>query len=208
MVARILIVLVLVGSAGLYARSLAARRSYSDRLPALQDLPRHVGEWQSEDLPLSEDVSEILAAETTLYRRYYRIDGSEVWLFLAYFAEQRVNSQIHSPRHCVPGGGWRIESLDALTVALPGGTCPTTRMVIGRDDQKVEMLYWFRTRGGVVTGEYRLKWDLLKNSLAGRPTDAVFVRFTAPIMDSEAMRRLVAELDAPLSRVLGEVGLQ
>jgi hypothetical protein len=69
------------------------------------------------------------------------------------------------------------------------------------------MLYWFETRSGFVTGEYALKWDLVRNSLARRPTDAVFIRYTAPVEQPAATRRLIAALDDPLHDILGQVGL-
>jgi EpsI family protein len=81
-------------------------------------------------------------------------------------------------------------------------------MMIERSGQRQEMLYWFRTRGGTMTGEYALKWDLLRNSLLGRPTNAVFVRFSAIESDADAMRDLLARLDEPMGRVLAEVGIQ
>ena len=67
---------------------------------------------------------------------------------------------------------------------------------------------WTRTRGGSVTGEYALKWDLVKNSLARKPTDAAFIRFTASSEDVEAMQELLALLDEPLDSMLTEVGLK
>jgi len=208
MVTRTLIAVLLVGLAGLYARDLSAKRAYSMQLPDLEALPRTLDGWESEDYPIGDEVAEVLAADRTLNRRYSRRDGSQVWLFVAYFAQQQVNSQIHSPRHCLPGSGWKIESNTPVTLSLPGGECRASRMVIRRMDQRAEMLYWFRTRSGIVTGEYSLKWDLVRNSLARRPTDAAFVRYSADMTDEKAMRDLMSELDRSLSGVLGEVGLR
>jgi len=208
MVTRTLIAVLLVGLAGLYARDLSLKRAYSMQLPDLGAVPRALDGWESEDYPIGDDVAEVLAADRTLNRRYSRSDGSHVWLFVAYFAQQQVNSQIHSPRHCLPGSGWKIESNTPVTLSLPSGQCRASRMVIRRMDQRAEMLYWFRTRSGVVSGEYSLKWDLVRNSLARRPTDAAFVRYSADMTDEEAMRDLMSELDRALSGVLGEVGLR
>ena len=208
MAARFLIAIVLVGLSGFYAHDLGAKRSFSDGTPSLSRLPADFAGWKSEDYSLSESVADVLGADAALHRRYYHQDGSVVWFFVAYFAQQQVNSQIHSPRHCVPGSGWKIISNEQQTVSLPGGPQPTSRMLIERDGMTREMLYWFRTRGGTVTGEYNLKLDLVKNSLARRPTDAAFVRFTAPSTDSKALRDLMAHLDTPLSEVLDEVGLK
>jgi EpsI family protein len=208
MVTRTLITVLLVAGTGLYARDLAATRTHATSQPDFLALPRSFDGWQSEDYPLDEDVAEVLAADETLNRRYYRSDGSEVWFFVAYFAEQEVNSQIHSPRHCLPGSGWKIDSITPESVPLAGGDCHANRMILTRKDLRSEMLYWFQTRSGVVTGEYELKWDLVRNSLARRPTDAAFVRYSAPLANGDALRDLMSELNGPLAAVLGEVGLE
>jgi EpsI family protein len=207
MALRALIAILVVGLAGGYARALSANRAFSETGPDFTQLPAAVDGWESEDYPITESISQVLDADVVLQRRYYAPDGSEAWLFLAYFAAQGVNSQIHSPKHCVPGSGWRIASVERCSLDMPGGAHPATRLLIRRQGQASEMLYWFKTRSGVVTGEYSLKWDLVRNSLARRPTDAVFVRFTGAGEHSPRLRSLMAALDEPLNRILGQVGL-
>jgi EpsI family protein len=99
-------------------------------------------------------------------------------------------------------------SIEKQLLQRAGGVVPVTRMLIRRNEHMQEMIYWFRTRSGTVNGEYALKWDLVKNSLARRPTDAVFVRYLAPIENADDMRELMNQLDAPLNSILAEVGLQ
>lgn len=208
MAVRALIVIVLVAASGFYARDLRGNRTFTEALPRLADLPAEFEGWNSQTYPFAESINEVLGADTVLRRRYYRLDGTQVWLFVAYFADQEVNSQIHSPRHCVPGSGWRIADLEPTEVPTEGGVLDATRMKVEREGLSQELVYWFRTRSGTVAGEYALKWDLIKNSLARRPTDAVFVRYVAKTEDADAMRSLMADLDAPLNRILGEVGLR
>ena len=207
MAIRSLIVVLIVAISGVYARDLGAKRSFTQGMPAFDQIPASIGQWQSRDFPLERRTAAVLAADAALQRRYFRSDGSEVWFFVAYFAEQEVNSQIHSPRHCVPGSGWKIISLDRETVSLPGARQNANRMFIERNGQRQEMLYWFRTRGGTVTGEYSLKWDLVKNSLTRKPTDAAFVRFSASVKNAEALREVMGHLEGPLNSVLAGVGL-
>jgi hypothetical protein len=71
-----------------------------------------------------------------------------------------------------------------------------------------EILYWFQTRSGSMGGEYALKWDLVKNALQGRPTNAAFLRFNAQSRDTTATRELISLLEPSLDRMLGSVGLR
>jgi len=80
-------------------------------------------------------------------------------------------------------------------------------MGVARGELSQDVLYWYRTQSGATAGEYALKWDLVKNSLARRPTNAAFIRYTAASADSAALRELMALVDTPLKRILAEAGL-
>ena len=208
MVFRAILVILLVAASGAYAYQLSTQRSTVEGLPAIDQLPKTFPDgWTSTDLAVSESVSEVLDADVTLQRFYRHRNGTQVFLFVAYFKQQQVNSQIHSPRHCVPGGGWNVTSLEPSALDLPSGELSCARMFIERNGAERQLLYWFRTRGGTVTGEYSLKWDLIQNSIARRPTDAVFVRFSAATDDVEVMHDMIQRLDEPLNAILAEVGL-
>jgi hypothetical protein len=58
---------------------------------------------------LTESTAEVLKADTATNRSYTDQDATAYQLFIAYFGSQKYGSQIHSPKHCLPGGGWRIE---------------------------------------------------------------------------------------------------
>ncbi|MCK4414019.1 MAG: EpsI family protein [Candidatus Eisenbacteria sp.] len=164
--------------------------------------------WQAQDTPASAGVAQALAADVTLHRCFLRPDGSEVCLLVAYFAQQQVNSQIHSPRHCLPGGGWDVSSMQAATLVAAGAEQPATRMRIVRSGTAQDVYYWFSTQSGTVTDEYALKWNLVKNSLLGRPTNAAFVRYNAATADSTALREIFAHLQPALQAMLANVGLK
>lgn len=152
--------------------------------------------------------AEVLDADATLKRVYRRADGTEIGLFVAYFAQQQVNSQIHSPRNCLPGGGWRVAAINETRLPLAGDQQAATRMTIRRPGgAPQEVLYWFRTGHGTVAGEYALKWNLVKSSLARRPTNAAFVRYNAAGADSTALRELMAQLEPRLDELLEPLGL-
>ena len=208
MAIRVLIAVVLVMFAGIYARVLEASRVAAGEPPHLDQLPQVIGDWRAVDIPLSENVSRVLGADLTLQRVYRNTSQQEVHVFLAYFARQAVNSQIHSPRHCVPGSGWTVVSTEPVQLTLADRGQPATRMILERDGSRQEMLYWFRTRSGNVTGEYALKLDLVRNSLARRPTDAVFVRYVARQQENAAMQDVMQTLAKPLDSILGQTGLR
>lgn len=129
---------------------------------------------------------ELLKADTSTLRLYRTQSGNDLWFFLAYFSSQKYGSQIHSPKHCLPGGGWQIQDLKPFEVNLLSGmNMIINRLVINRQGQKQLMFYWFETRSGIVRSEFSLKWDLMMNSMLLRPTDAAFVRLTINLKQGE-----------------------
>jgi EpsI family protein len=207
MVARYITAIVLVGLAGVYAAQLRHGAAAVGTLPVLERVPAAVAGWRGENIPTDSTTAAVLAADVTLKRAYTRTDGTTIGVFVAYFAQQQVNSQMHSPRNCLPGSGWKVRRIANETIPLPQRQQVVTRMLVARSRSEQEILYWFRTRGGDLAGEYAVKWDLVKNSLARRPTDAVIIRFDGALADSTAARELMALLVPEMHTVLGEVGL-
>jgi EpsI family protein len=207
MVARYITAIVLIAVAGIYATQLRRGVPSVGRLPELERVPAEIAGWRSESIPTDSTTAAVLDADVTMKRVYTRSDGTEVGVFVAYFAQQQVNSQMHSPRNCLPGSGWKVRRIANEIVPLGPGPQPVTRMIVARSRAEQEVLYWFRTRGGDLSGEYAVKWDLVKNSLARRPTDAAIIRFDGALTDSTATRELMAVLDPEVKTVLAGVGL-
>lgn len=173
---------VLIAVAGLFGNFLRYYSPKPDRLPSFDDIPYQADGYIGEEHRFSEVSYKVLKADTTTLRLYRAPDGLPFWLFVAYFSSQKYGSQIHSPKHCLPGGGWKIEWQEPFHLYLPNGVSKmVNRVFITERDKKQLLFYWFETRDGTICNEFGLKWDLMKNSLLLRPTDAVFIRLTVPI---------------------------
>ncbi len=208
MVIRYIITILIIAASGVYAVVLRQLPPVLEKMPPLELLPRELDGWRSQDFETDETTARVLAADETLNRLYYRPDGTNVWLFIAYFQQQQVNAQIHSPRNCIPGGGWRIRSIERCDLVLDGRERQVTQMRTARAEASQDVLYWFSTHGAVTGNEYVLKLQQVKNSILRRPSNAAFVRFNAATADSTALIELMSALDAPLGEALGEVGLK
>lgn len=175
----VIIVLSLFGAFGNYLRF---TDHGSNELAQFGEIPLITDHYIGEEQRFSEASYSILQADTTTLRLYVDADGNKYWLFVAYFASQKYGSQIHSPRHCLPGGGWKIESIEPFDLKLADNQSKlVNRLIISVDQYRQLMLYWFETRGGAIRNEFGLKFDLMKNSLLLRPTDAAIVRLTVPV---------------------------
>jgi EpsI family protein len=191
---RILIpaaLMVIAGAFGNYLRFIEQR---PERAVSFDVIPLETNGYTGSEHRFSEMSYEVLQADTTTLRTYLGPDGRRFWLFIAYFESQKYGSQIHSPKHCLPGGGWKIERLEHFSLPLPGDERKKVNRVIIRErEQHQLMFYWFETRGGAIRSEFGLKLDLMRNSLLFRPTDAAIVRLTVPIGRDDNVESVTAE---------------
>lgn len=104
-------------------------------------------------------------------------------LYVAFYASQRKGASIHSPRSCMPGGGWEIQNVSQVelsTTSAPPALI-VNRVVIQKGDARQLVYYWFQQRGRVITNEYLAKWYIFWDSLIKNRTDGALVRITVPV---------------------------
>ncbi|HWR84004.1 MAG TPA: EpsI family protein [Candidatus Deferrimicrobium sp.] len=186
---------IVIAAAGLFGNYLRFSNRMPDRQPAFSGIPFEVGDYSGEEHRFSDQSYDVLKADTTTLRMYRDSAGVTYWLFVAYFSSQKYGSQIHSPKHCLPGGGWKIQKIEPYRLALQDGSRKEiNRVLIADRERQQAMFYWFETRGGAIRDEFGLKWDLMMNSLMFRPTDAAFIRLTVPL-GNESLQQATARAE-------------
>ncbi len=185
-----LVILAIFGGFGTYLRGYQAE---PDQPANFDKIPLEFDRYFGTEHRFAEYAYEILKADTTTLRRYTTPSGKDYWLFVSYFSSQKYGSQIHSPIHCLPGGGYKIRLIEEYPISLADGrTIPARRLVIENQGSQEFMFYWFETRSGIINGEYGLKFDLMKNSLFLMPTDAAFCRITFPVDRNDTLEGATA----------------
>jgi exosortase D (VPLPA-CTERM-specific) len=169
------------------------------------EFPLQVGDWvgrrnRLESVYLDElKLDDYLLAEFVLADATVTPKASAVNLYVAYYASQRTGQSVHSPRSCLPGGGWRIQNLDQHDVAgvrLHGGPLRVNRAIIQQGSERQLVYYWFQERGRDITNEYLVKWYLLSDAVTLNRSDGALVRVITSLQDGED----AAVGDARLSR--------
>jgi len=155
---------------------------------ALGEFPYQLGSWSGVDLPITDEVRQILGPGEFLDRRYSRADDRLVDLFIAYFPSQRTGDTIHSPKNCLPGAGWVPLEVGRLTI--PGADHrPITinRYVVARGEARQLVLYWYQAHNRITASEYWAKWYLISDSIQLNRSDGALVRIATPRTDHEGM---------------------
>ncbi|MGI9286453.1 MAG: VPLPA-CTERM-specific exosortase XrtD [Pseudomonadales bacterium] len=115
--------------------------------------------------------------------------NTPVNFYIAYYESQRKGSAIHSPRSCLPGGGWKISELSQQSLDdVPGVQgLRLNRAIIQKGDHKQLVYYWFQQRGRTMTSEYLAKWYLFWDSLTMARTDGALVRLLTQMQENESV---------------------
>jgi EpsI family protein len=107
-------------------------------------------------------------------------------LYIGYTDSQRNGSVPHSPKACIPGGGWEISDTRLQTVQIDRDTqFKVTRLVISKGETKHLIYYWFHQRGRDLSNEFTMKFALLFDAITRNRSDGALVRVTTPIYKSE-----------------------
>jgi EpsI family protein len=174
-------------------------RSSGEAVPirkSLEHFPSRVGQWQAQrDSPLEQQIVDQLKVSDHLVRRYVHETGQSLWLYVGYWASQRKGADIHSPKNCLPGGGWEPVEANRVAIDLPHSASRITvnRYVIQKERNIQVVLYWYQTHGVAIASEVDAKIELVRGAITRNRTDGALVRVSSPVSGSiqETTGRLV-----------------
>ncbi len=128
---------------------------------------------------MDKRVIKVLGVDDYLMWTYCR-NGFCIDLYIGYFTQQEKGAMIHSPKHCMPGGGWAPISSKIITIKTKEGTYRINRYLLQKDEDKILVYYWYEGRGRVVADELHDRLYLLWDRLIRRRTDGALVRLIVP----------------------------
>ncbi len=162
-------------------------RSAGEGIPmrkSFDTFPEVIGAWRGvNDTALAPDVLQMLKLSDYLMRRYVDPAGDSTWLYIGYWQSRRRGADIHSPKNCLPGGGWEPVEATRLTIPVGGSKGPVTvnRYLIQKDRQMQVVIYWFQAQGTVVAGELGAKIQMVRSAIYQNRTDGALVRLSSPV---------------------------
>jgi EpsI family protein len=141
-----------------------------------------------------------LQLDDYLLANYRDGSGPPLNFYVAWYGSQRAGRSVHSPRACLPGGGWVISSFEQRTLSAgAAGSLPVNRVLIELNGSKQVVYYWFEQRGRHLASEYQVKWFIFWDALTRNRTDGALVRLVVPLsdgMDESAAEQTIARFAA------------
>jgi exosortase D (VPLPA-CTERM-specific) len=175
---------------------------------SFMDFPMRLSGWDGRRSALESVYLEQLKLDDYVLADYSTSDGHEVNLYMAYYDSQRKGEAVHSPRACLPGGGWQLRDFNQralATVLVNGHALRVNRTLIELGNQRELVYYWFQQRGRVVTNEFAVKWYLFWDAVTRHRTDGALVRLVTvlpPGRDESAADRDLVSLASRIAPIL------
>ena len=195
----------LIATAGLLALvavlhvALPQRVEHPPKRREFADFPMQLGAWHGTPQPMARVYTSELKFTDYIMADYTDASGPAVNFYVAYYAAQHAGDSAHSPRSCIPGGGWVIKSLSQRSVpavTIAGQPLRVNRVLIRMGSSRQLVYYWFQEQGRLLTNEYLVKWYLFWDALTRNRSDGALVRLVTPVPTDESVQAADARLAA------------
>lgn len=170
----------------------------------LVDFPLQLGGWTGVTSPLERQYLDALALDDYVMADYTTADRRPVNVYVAYYLSPKKGRSSHSPKQCIPGGGWEITSFEPTRMdhrSEVRADHEINRVVVQKDGYKQIVYYWFKQRDRWITSEYLVKFFLFWDSLTRHRADGALVRLSSSVHPGENE----ASVDERLQAMVGLV---
>ena len=153
----------------------------------LSNFPKQIGEWTGQEDHFEDSIYTALGVDDSFYCHYRTPDGRYVQLYIGFHQSQTEGDLIHSPKNCMPGGGWNITQTDLVEIPMQNDGNKKNKVIkmnLENGPNKQIVLYWYQSRGRVIHSEYTEKIYLVIDSITRNRTDGTFIRLIAPVTDN------------------------
>jgi len=168
-------------------------------LRPLQEFPITLDGWSGRRSQMDPAVWKRVGGQDYVLIDYLKDHTGPVNLYVAYYEHQKKGGDfIHSPRGCLPGGGWFIDENRTRQLAgtAPGQTgLKFNELLISRDGNRQLVYFWFQGRDRNFTKEYVAKFYMVWDGLYHRRTDGALVRLIVPVSSENTLESARAVLD-------------
>jgi EpsI family protein len=142
------------------------------------EYPMNQADWVGHSQSMEGVYVDQLKLDDYVLADYVNGAGQGLNLYISWYNSQRKGEAVHSPRACLPGGGWQLRDFDqrTLDVKIDGRPLRVNRTLIELGDQRELVYYWFQQRGRIITNEFTVKWYIFWDALTKHRTDGAMVR--------------------------------
>ena len=185
---RYLIVIAIMFFASVFVHFLSYDTYYEAEagIRAIKNIPLEFGQWQGKDIPLDEQIYEILETRSIITRAYRGKNGQEVLLSIVYYPETKVD--FHAPESCLAGRGIQISKSDQTITVTPTEKKVTINLnrLIRQQAGSDELIYYFYKAGDFLGKNYiKLRLNLALNKFSRKEKNGSLIRVSTPVFGED-----------------------
>lgn len=171
-----------------------------DRFPL--EFEGRIGRHEEIDTVMWERVG----AQSYVLINYKKPGQPTINFYTAHYEHQRkAGDFIHSPKLCLPGAGWFVQSnqprsLRTARAGRDGRTMKFNELLIEKVDKRQLVYFWYQGRDRNFTSEYAAKFYMVWDGIFRRRTDGALVRLIMPLppeMTVDAGRKILDHFATP-----------
>lgn len=139
-------------------------------------------------LQSSSEVVELLGVDDYIQYNYEDSAKQRINLYVGYYKAVGVTGAYHSPKNCIPGGGWGIAEVKDVDLrsGIEGKSQSTVAQMLIRNGSEYQVvLYWYQNRGRIIASEYAEKIYQVLDALLKKRRDGSFVRIMTVVRDGD-----------------------
>jgi exosortase D (VPLPA-CTERM-specific) len=169
----------------------------------LAEFPQDFQGFSGRRSTMDQEIWEKVGGQDYVIIEYRKPGESPIEFYVAYYEQQKKGGDfVHTPRLCLPGGGWFIEE-DRMrrlgSISGPRGSGETlslNELVITKDGHRQLVYFWYQGRGRNFTNEFAAKFYMVWDGLWRRRTDGALVRLVMPLGRDTPVQDARKSLDA------------
>ncbi len=162
------------------------RELIAPKIPELATFPTQMGPWiTARDTTFDEQTLKVLRPTDYVMRTYVNTERVPITLYIGYHDGSPSAGPIHSPKNCLPGGGWEFKSTEEITMDVVGTHFKLIRAVLGKEGNENTFYYWYQVRGEVITSDLDMKIAEFMGTVFDQRKDAAFIRISISLDDKE-----------------------
>jgi len=175
-----------------WSLTLSERAENTPNRKSFSEFPDAHQGWSGKRSTLEPDILHKLKLSDYIQSNYWKESESvPVNFYIAWYSSQRSAAGIHSPRACLPGGGWIFDSFDQIEVPgiqhVSGIPLRVNRALIRKEKYSQLVYYWYDGRNRDLNDEYVERWHIFWDLLLHSRSDGALVRLVTMIPEGTSI---------------------
>ena len=155
--ARVLIIITLL-AATWYTLQTTSQVTATPIKKSLSLFPHQIADYHlSNSFQSSAGEIEMLGVDDYIQYNYIDEANTYINLYAGFYKAVGVSGSYHSPKNCIPGGGWGIDAIKkvVLETGIENKKQSTVSEMLIRNGAEYQVvLYWYHNRGRIIASEY------------------------------------------------------